>query len=190
MRDLRPRPERRPEEYDSPKVEQALKGNGKDECLPGSEIQGSRRTEMEKQALELRRDGKGYDQIAEILKVELSTAAVLVRAPLRRLRKDVGELAYEVRALDLQRLDGLWSKFFPLARDDGSIPAGQMCLAILKRRAEMLGLDVPPRLHIEHRKLEVSQHIITFQKDLEQLDATALYAEYREAIGTDEAGSE
>jgi hypothetical protein len=53
----------------------------------------------------------------------------------------LGELAAEVRTLELDRLDALWLSQYDKAKK-GDVSALDRCLKIMDRRAKYLGLDV------------------------------------------------
>ena len=102
-----------------------------------------RRAERRVQALELRKAGCTYREIGAALKCGVKTVHVDVRQALAALAK-TEEVGTEVRTLELARLDGLWLGAWPRAKkgDDRAI---RSCLQIMRRRAEMLGLDAPEK---------------------------------------------
>lgn len=105
-------------------------------------------TENQLHAIELRKDGLNYDQIAEVLKISRQGAWQLVNDGLKNYRRVTAEAVEEVRELEVQRLDrllmGHWEK--AMSGDDKS--AG-VVLKIMERRSRLLGLDTPPPSRVE-----------------------------------------
>lgn len=101
--------------------------------------------ERQRQALELRKAGLGYQAIADKLGYSGPSGAYQsIRAALRAIVKEPAE---EVLALELQRLDdmlaGLWLK----ARQGDTLKVDRV-LKIMQRRAELLGLDAPKTVKV------------------------------------------
>jgi orotate phosphoribosyltransferase-like protein len=94
----------------------------------------------DREALELRKAGATYQQIADKLGISLSGAGVCVSRAMEALRLEVNEKAEEVLQLELDRLDhmllGLWD-----AARRGNTAAIDRVLKIQDRRAKYLGLD-------------------------------------------------
>jgi hypothetical protein len=97
------------------------------------------------QALHLRLAGLSYDAIAHQLGYHHRAAAY--RAVLRALTATQREAAPAVRALELARLDALLERVWPKALA-GHLPAVDRVLAILDRRARLLGLQAPERVDL------------------------------------------
>jgi hypothetical protein len=93
-------------------------------------------------ALELRKAGAPYRQIASDLGVDVHTAHADVAAELADLREAAVQDATELRALELERLDGMTSGLWPQIRE-GSPPAVTAAVRVSERRARLLGLDEP-----------------------------------------------
>jgi hypothetical protein len=94
------------------------------------------------EALHLRLAGWDYDTIARHLGLRhRSSAYRLVQAALAARQR---EAAPAVRALELARLDALLERVWPRAMA-GHLPAVDRVLAILDRRARLLGLHAPER---------------------------------------------
>lgn len=94
------------------------------------------------EALHLRLAGWDYDTIARHLGLRhRSSAYRLVQAALAARQR---EAAPAVRALELARLDALLERVWPRALA-GHLPAVDRVLAILDRRARLLGLHAPER---------------------------------------------
>lgn len=103
----------------------------------------------EQQAIELRIGGATYMQIAEQLDVSLSCAYDTVQRVLRRAGEKALEDATAMVALEAERLDRMQAKLWPqVARGDQG--AVDRVLRIMKRRAEMLGLDQPQRQEVTY----------------------------------------
>jgi hypothetical protein len=122
----------------------------------------------ETDALQLRRNGATYPQIAERLGLSTSGAHEAVK---RALDRTLTEAAPDVRKLELERLDSLLvtaltvlARPHPLVqggrvvldqqgqplRDDGpTLAALDRVLKIQERRARLLGLDAPTKLDMK-----------------------------------------
>lgn len=104
--------------------------------------------EREAAILRLRAEGRTFAQIADDL--GFSSASTCHRAYRRALDRTVREAADELRALESERLDALWRRWFALATDpdNASHQAARVCLRIMERRARLLGLDAPTRAEV------------------------------------------
>jgi hypothetical protein len=97
-------------------------------------------------ALDLRIGGATFQQIASVLGyADHAGARRAVLSALPKMREEVGK---RLRQMELQRLRALWLCMFPLAQR-GDTKAAGICIRVLKRRSEMLGLDAPRRLAIK-----------------------------------------
>ena len=98
--------------------------------------------DKQKKALELRKAGVSYVDIANTLGYKTSSGAH--NAVKKMLRRTVQEVADDVRRLEVARLDALilaiWSD--AAKGDDSKI---DRVLKIMQRRADLLGLDAPKR---------------------------------------------
>ena len=94
-------------------------------------------------ALELRRAGKTFDEIAAALGYADRGGAY--KAVETGLRETLRETATDLRTLELQRLDELTAAFWPMALS-GDAHAADRVLAMMKRRADLLGLDAPTKI--------------------------------------------
>ena len=107
-------------------------------------------TERTLAALELRKSGATYQQIATKLGYKSSAGAY--GAVKRALRAVIREPAEDVRELELARLDALlevaWRK---ATTGDGSLYAIDRALEIMRRRAALLGLDAPAEVNVSIR---------------------------------------
>lgn len=104
----------------------------------------ARTLDRQKQALELRRMGKGYIEIAAHLGMSKSQAHRLVRAGLEDARAQIGAEANELKAEELSRLDAMLQGVWPDARKGGQ-GAIDRVLKIMERRSKLLGLDAPEK---------------------------------------------
>jgi hypothetical protein len=93
-------------------------------------------------ALELRKAGAPYRQIARDLGVDVHTAHADVAAELADLRETAVGEATALRALELERLDGMTSGLWPQIRA-GSPLAVSAAVRVSERRSRLLGLDAP-----------------------------------------------
>ena len=110
--------------------------------------QNIHRLEREEQALEYRRQGMTYRQMAPLLGLSNQGDAYrLVKSAMDRMRADCNESAYQLRQQELDRLDGIWEGMYPLACQ-GDEKAASVCVKISARRAALCGLDRPQQ--IEH----------------------------------------
>lgn len=97
------------------------------------------------QALELRRMGKGFAEIAAALGIGKSQAHRLVVAGMADAREQVAAQADDLRTEEVSRLDGMLAGLWPSARK-GGVAAVDRVLKIMERRARLLGLDAPVKL--------------------------------------------
>ena len=107
-----------------------------------------RTTEQTIKALDLRKKGFTYTQIAAELKCARSTACRYVLSELEYLADQCREEAGQVRDLELQRLDELYLVAWK-AIADGSETAIDRCLRIMERRAKLLGLDAAEKVDVK-----------------------------------------
>jgi hypothetical protein len=97
--------------------------------------------DKKKRALELRRDGLTYWDIADEIGWKSHNSAH--RAVRQALRETLQEPADELRVLEAERLNKLYE--YTIARiDKDNLWAVDRALHIMKRRAELLGLDKVP----------------------------------------------
>ncbi len=91
-------------------------------------------------ALELRMEGKSFDQIAEEAGYNSRQAAHdAVKRALDRIEREPADALVK---LDLERLDVLWQIQYINAQA-GDVQAMAACMKIMERRARLLGLDAP-----------------------------------------------
>lgn len=95
-------------------------------------------------ALEMRKFGYSFDQIAEHFETTPNAARGLVKTAMENLIREPGE---EVLQMELERLDQLYRAALNhvASGDSDAIPK---CLAIMNRRAKYLGLDAPSKQEV------------------------------------------
>lgn len=116
------------------------------------DIRKANQAEKQLRALEIRKTGATYDEIAA--QMGLASRSVAFGLVKRAIRKIPAEAATEVLSLELARLDallvGCWTK-----ATTGDPAAVDRVLRIMDRRAAFLGLDQPKGLKVEvDRELE------------------------------------
>lgn len=104
-----------------------------------------RSLERQRQALELRRMGLGFEAIAAQLGIGKTQAHRLVVAGMADSRAQVAASADELRSEELSRLDGMLQGLWPRARK-GEVAAVDRVLKIGERRAKLLGIEAPVRI--------------------------------------------
>jgi DNA-binding transcriptional regulator LsrR (DeoR family) len=105
----------------------------------------ARTLHLQIQALELRRLGFGYREIAAHLGIGRTRAHQLVTHAMEESRAQVAEAVDAIKALEISRLDGMLRGLWPNARK-GGLGAVDRVLKIMERRAKLLGLDAPVRI--------------------------------------------
>lgn len=96
-------------------------------------------------ALELRRAGQGYIEIANRLGISKSQAHRLVTEALKESTAQIDAEARQLKAEELSRLDAMLSGLWSDARK-GQQGAVDRVLKIMERRSKLLGLDAPVKL--------------------------------------------
>jgi hypothetical protein len=99
--------------------------------------------ERAKQALDLRKGGASFPEIARAL--GYAGPAGAYQAVMSALRKTLKEPAEEVRTLELARLDAMLLALWPQVRQ-GNQGAVEKALKVAERRAKLLGLDMPTKV--------------------------------------------
>jgi len=103
--------------------------------------------EKERQALELRRAGATYDEIARAIGYATPQGAYLAYG--RALKRSlIGSGAEEAREMELDRLDRLQRTWWPKALS-GDEKATDRVLKIMEHRAKYLGLYAPTKMQVE-----------------------------------------
>lgn len=116
----------------------------------GTSARLARTLHLQLQALELRRLGLGYREIATQLEIGRTQAHRLVTAALAESREQVAEAVHTIRAEEVSRLDGMMRGLWPDARK-GHLGAIDRVLKIMERRAKLLGLDAPAKAAAANR---------------------------------------
>jgi hypothetical protein len=100
--------------------------------------------ERRTRALQLRVEGRTYAAIGKELGCSEQRAHRNITKELARLNARRAEAAGEVTRLELERLDALWAGLWAKAKggDDQGVAAA---LAVMARRAGLLGLDKPAK---------------------------------------------
>ena len=114
---------------------------GEDRASPRRIVGAERRA----QALELRKAGASYEQIAR--QVGYSNRGNAYRAVMLGLAEVTQEPALEVQKLELERLDAMLLGLWPQARR-GEGAAVDRVLRIMERRAKLLGLDAEQKVSV------------------------------------------
>lgn len=96
-------------------------------------------------ALELRRSGLSYSEIAHRIGIGKTTAHRLIEDAIREASATINDEAREMKALELSRLDGMLAGLWTDARR-GNVQAVDRVLKIMERRAKLLGLDAPVKV--------------------------------------------
>jgi hypothetical protein len=106
--------------------------------------------ERQEQALELRKAGKSFPEIARLTGYSLTGVQKAVRTALKRCGKPAAD---EVRRMELERLDRLWENLWgedgrmtKVLKEEDLARRTATALLISKRRADLLGLDAPVKV--------------------------------------------
>jgi hypothetical protein len=108
--------------------------------LKGGKLRTIAAVDRRVKALRLRRQGLTYEQIAA--RLGYAGRASAFKAISTALRETLQEPADELRQLELERLDDLHCVLWPRAIA-GNLRAVDGVLALMRRRAKLLGLDAP-----------------------------------------------
>jgi hypothetical protein len=111
---------------------------------PWKAAQAARGLETEDKAMELRKRGASYTQIAAQLGMTKQGVHEAVQRALAKHRASLAESAVDVIEMEAQRLDEMFSVAYSQAKV-GNFGAIDRCLSIMSRRAKLLGLDAPDR---------------------------------------------
>jgi len=113
--------------------------------------------DKERKALELRRAGATYDEIAQALGYATPQGAFLAyNRAIKRTLIESG--ADEARQTELDRCDRIQRAYWAKAMA-GDVPAGNIVLKVMDRRARYLGLDAPTKQQIEVTNYEAGTEI-------------------------------
>lgn len=100
--------------------------------------------EKRQKAIDLRRKGYSYREIAAEIGATHGYCYKLVSQALKRIREETNEIAEDARQLELDRLDKLWMHAYQ-AVEAGDIGAIDKAVKVMDRRSKLLGLDAPAR---------------------------------------------
>lgn len=103
-----------------------------------------RLTEARAGAMELRRQGLTYRQIAAKMNIGVKTAYDYVQAELLWLREHTAEDTYAVRDIELDRCEAMINSLWKRIKD-GDAAAVAVAVRVMERKARLLGLDAPVR---------------------------------------------
>lgn len=96
-------------------------------------------------ALELRKEGKSYQEIATILNTSFAQVYTDIGVVLRKeIEKRTKTQLNQVVQLEIERLDALFEKAWKEIKT-GNIVAIDKALKIMERRSKYLGLDAPAK---------------------------------------------
>lgn len=98
--------------------------------------------ERMKEALDMRKRGRTFDDIAK--KLGFSHASGASKFVKRALEMTIQESADEVRKIELERYDMVLRGLLPQA-ERGDARAAEVCIKLFERRAKIEGLDAPER---------------------------------------------
>ncbi len=118
-----------------------------------------------RRALELRKAGWQYDDIAAELGRPHSTIVVWVLDELRRLDADELTHADTARRMELERLSAIGATYWERACN-GDLKSAEFYLKIMERRSKLLGLDAAVRANIEDRLREEARRLGLDENDV------------------------
>lgn len=107
-------------------------------------------------AWQMRLSGLSYTTIGEHLGVADTTVERWLVKEVNRLEADGMVNTEKARRLELDRLDQLQAISWAQALA-GNLDAVKLCLSVMKRRSELLGLDAPTRINIEKEIREAAR---------------------------------
>ena len=96
--------------------------------------------------VELRREGKTWQQIADAVKYATPMGAW--KAYQRACQRTLQEPTDEARRIELDRLDALQRTYWEPAVE-GNLRAADFVLRVIDRRARILGIDAPQKIQAE-----------------------------------------
>ena len=102
--------------------------------------------DKERQVLELRRTGAGWEAIAEV--VGFSNASGAYKAYQGAIARVLVQPAEELRTQELDRLDRLQRAYWKDALE-GNVRAADFILRVIDKRCKILGIEAPQRIHAE-----------------------------------------
>jgi len=123
--------------------------------------------ERSKQALELRKGGASFPEIARALGYAAPAGAY--QAVMSALRKTLKEPAEEVRTLEVARLDAMLLALWAQVKQ-GNQGAIDKALKVEERRARLLGLDAPTKIAPTNPSGEQEYASLTDDERLERIE--------------------
>ena len=124
--------------------------------------------ENRRKAVELRRMGKTYQQIAQLLGMAKSSVHKAVTRALMDVQSEIDSDAKLVLAQEMDRLDNLQYGYWMQAIK-GDVPSGGQILKIMERRARLLGLDKPDKTALTNPDGTEARHLDSLSE--QELDA-------------------
>jgi len=147
----------------------------------GRQDQRIKTIDKDRQALELRKAGMSYDDIAKRLGWASKSGAH--HAVRRSLDRTIQEPANELREVENARLDALFMAMFPRALT-GNEKAVDRCVRIMERRAKLLGLDRPDVVDVKTN----GESLNKVPDDKRVASLMALYERVRTRTGGTDSG--
>jgi hypothetical protein len=102
-----------------------------------------RNRQLIQHALDLRKTGATYSQIARHLSLSTTRAYQLVRAGMDEVKAELKETALNLRQMELDRLDAIHFAHWPRRANPRN---ADVILRVMERRARLLGLDAPAKI--------------------------------------------
>ncbi len=131
--------------------------------------------ERQKTALELRKRGGSFDNIAATMGISKSTAHNLVHKAIDQLKTTTLKKAEELKVLDLERLDSMLVGIYPKATA-GDAKAINAVIKLMDQRAKLLGLYAPTKSEVQGEVKHEHTHTdstLILSKLQDRLDAIA-----------------
>lgn len=127
--------------------------------------------ERRKKAIQLRREGKTYDEIAQELGISTPRAFTIIKQEMEKLRTELAEDVTELRQIAADQLNGLMAVEYPKAlKAEGAVQekAQKMVLSIIDRQARLFGWDAAQKSDVTLRTLETmtNQELLDHAKEL------------------------
>lgn len=134
------------------------KGGGKASSQKLTKLQ---QTEV---ALDLRRRGYTFRQIAAEMKVTLRVAHRLVMDAFKQHAAQAAENSELLVRLQMERLEAMWRGLAPSA-EAGNSRSIEVALRLLERQAKLLGLDAPVKQEVKVSYAELSDEELLAEAD-------------------------
>lgn len=113
------------------------------------------RGERLERCLDLRRAGLSYAEIGKEVGLSGNHVYRIINSEMIKRRERYAEKADQLIQMQLDRLEWLWNKMQG-QMEQGSPRAVEVGISLLKRQAELLGLDKPIKIHNTHELIELS----------------------------------